>query len=411
MCRRRKVPKAEDQALLKDCPSSKSPRPGCPGPTRASPSRPAMVRACSSPGWYGHLWGELTAPAEGGLSPRAFTAHLADARRGAVAQIRPHHRHRLGHRGGAAGRDAGGPARAAVARPSGNARRQPRRAVRWRDAAAQADRDRLVIGDDVGAVDDGVPQMPLQPTSRGSNAAEAQAGGAGKPSCRWTCAPMPASPNRCCCTGSIHRWRPAWGRLSDPGAAVAPSASADAALGAGILRAPCRGARAWPDHRGGGQKRGCIEGKGSRRSRCALVHRSGLPSRRPRRRGAGRHPPACRPRGGYGRYRRAGGRRSAAGDDPALRHRARNAGGRVAPPGHEPDRGRVRGPRIAAAISTARPRESCARRSWRSTAPCRCSTTRRSPETGAARCTPDRGCRCRGPAARLRGAPAVRAPR
>ena len=343
---RRKVPKAEDKALLKDLPKLKVAATWAPWTNTRLTIASGYGAGISSPGWYGHLWGELRRWREGGLSPRAFTAHWQTR---VAALLR---------KSGRITATASVIEAARLAETLAALRELPLPGLQeMRDAslAALCDgetlplrliEDRLVIGDDVGAVDPDVPQVPLQadltrqqkrlklkPEALESRAVAGFAHG-----CRAgeIAAAAPAQSHQRRLGQALRSGRQPW---------HVPRAL-ELALGPGILRAPCRGHRPRPDHRGGGQQRGCIEGKGSGRSRRTLVHRPGLPSGGPRRGGAGGDPPLASQGGGYGRYRRAGGRRSAAGDDPALRRGARNAGGRVAPPGHEPDRSRLRGPRI-----------------------------------------------------------------
>ncbi len=159
---RRRVAKAEDKALLKDLPKLKVAATWAPWTNTRLTIASGYGAGISSPGWYGHLWGELRRWREGGLSPRAFTAHWQTR---VAALLR---------KSGRITATASVIEAARLAETLAALRELPLPGLQeMRDAslAALCDgetlplrliEDRLVIGDDVGAVDPDVPQVPLQ---------------------------------------------------------------------------------------------------------------------------------------------------------------------------------------------------------------------------------------------------------
>jgi hypothetical protein len=159
---RRKVAKAEDKALLKDLPKLKVAATWAPWTNTRLTIASGYGAGISSPGWYGHLWGELRRWREGGLSPRAFTAHWQTR---VAALLR---------KSGRITATASVIEAARLAETLAALRELPLPGLQeMRDAslAALCDgetlplrliEDRLVIGGDVGAVDPDVPQVPLQ---------------------------------------------------------------------------------------------------------------------------------------------------------------------------------------------------------------------------------------------------------
>ena len=159
---RRRVAKAEDKALLKDLPKLKVAATWAPWTNTRLTIASGYGAGISSPGWYGHLWGELRRWREGGLSPRAFTAHWQTR---VAALLR---------KSGRITATASVIEAARLAETLAALRELPLPGLQeMRDAslAALCDgetlplrliEDRLVIGDDVGAVDPDVPQAPLQ---------------------------------------------------------------------------------------------------------------------------------------------------------------------------------------------------------------------------------------------------------
>ncbi len=343
---RRKVPKALDKALLKDLPKLKVSATWAPWTNTRLTIASGYGAGISSPGWYGHLWGELRRWREGGLSPRAFTAHWQTR---VAALLR---------KSGRITATASVIEAARLAETLAALRELPLPGLpEMRDASLAAlcegetlplrlIEDRLVSRRRCGRggpgraanAAAGRPHAPAE-------AAEAQARGArGR---------VVAGFAHGCGAGEIVAAAPAQSHQSWLGQAHRSGRqpghvprALELALGPGILRAPCRGYRPRPDHRGGRQQRGCVAGEGSGRSRRTLDHRAGLPFGGPRRRGAGGDSLVASQGGGHGRYRRTGRGGPAAGDDPALRRGPRNAGGRAAPPGHEPDRSRLRWARL-----------------------------------------------------------------
>jgi hypothetical protein len=71
---RRKAPKTDDKALLKDLPKLKVTATWAPWTNTRLTIASGYAAGIASPGWYSHLWGELRRWREGGFSPREFTA-------------------------------------------------------------------------------------------------------------------------------------------------------------------------------------------------------------------------------------------------------------------------------------------------------------------------------------------------
>ena len=246
---RRKVAKAEDKALLKDLPKLKTAATWAPWTNTRLTIASGYGAGIASPGWYGHLWSELRRWREGGLSPRAFTAHWQTR---VAALLR---------KSGRITATASVIEAARLAETLAALRELPLPGLQeMRDAslATLCDgetlplrliEDRLIIGDDVGAVDPDVPQAPLQADLTRQQkrlklkpeALETELSGGFADGCRprEIAAAAPAQSHRCRLGQALRSGRQPW---------HVPRAL-DAALGPGILRAPCRGHYPRPDHR------------------------------------------------------------------------------------------------------------------------------------------------------------------
>jgi hypothetical protein len=159
---RRKVARAEDKAMLKDLPKLKVTATWAPWTNTRLTIASGYGAGVASPGWYGHLWGELRRWREGGLSARAFTAHWQTR---AAALLR---------KSGRITATASVIEAARLAETLAALRALPLPGIQeMRDAslATLCDgetlplrliEEQLIVGGDVGAVDPDVPQMPLQ---------------------------------------------------------------------------------------------------------------------------------------------------------------------------------------------------------------------------------------------------------
>ncbi len=159
---RRKVAKADDKALLKDLLKLKVTATWAPWTNTRLTIASGYGAGIASPGWYGHLWGELRRWREGGLSPRAFTA-LWQTRVAALLR-----------KSGRITATASVIEAARLAETLAALRELPLPGLaEMRDASLatlchgevlplRLIEEKLIVGNDVGAVDPDVPQMPLQ---------------------------------------------------------------------------------------------------------------------------------------------------------------------------------------------------------------------------------------------------------
>jgi hypothetical protein len=161
---RRKVAAAADRALLKGLPKIKVTATWVPWTNTRLASASGYGAGVASPGWYAHLWRELARAGAGGgeLAPRAFTARWQTRVAGLLRENgRPAstasviEAARLAE-SLAALRDLALPGLDEM-REASLATLCQGEAAPWRIIEAN-----LVIGGDVGAIDEGVPQMPLQ---------------------------------------------------------------------------------------------------------------------------------------------------------------------------------------------------------------------------------------------------------
>jgi hypothetical protein len=160
---RRKVAAGDDRALLKGLPKLKVTATWVPWTNTRLASASGYGAGVPSPGWYGHLWQELErAGAGGGLSPRTFTARWQARVAGLLRE------------NGRASSTASviEAARLAealaglrdLALPGLDEMREATLATLCQGEVApwRLIETNLVIGGEVGAIDEDVPQMPLQ---------------------------------------------------------------------------------------------------------------------------------------------------------------------------------------------------------------------------------------------------------
>jgi hypothetical protein len=159
---RRKVANADDKALLRDLSKLRVAATWAPWTNTRLTITSGYGAGIASPGWYGHLWGELKRWREGGLSPRAFTAHWQTR---VAALLR---------KSGRATATASVIEAARLAETLAALRELPLPGLQeMRDASLatlchgevlplRLIEEKLIVGSDVGAVDPDVPQMPLQ---------------------------------------------------------------------------------------------------------------------------------------------------------------------------------------------------------------------------------------------------------
>jgi hypothetical protein len=156
---RRKAANAEDKALLKNLPRLKVTATWAPWTNTRLTIASGYGAGIASPGWYSHLWGELRRWREGGLSPRAFTAHWQT---------------RVARQSGRVTATASVIEAVRLAETLAALRELPLPGLQeMRDASLatlchgevvplRLIEEKLIVGSDVGAVDPDVPQMPLQ---------------------------------------------------------------------------------------------------------------------------------------------------------------------------------------------------------------------------------------------------------
>ncbi|MGO9483028.1 MAG: DUF5682 family protein [Rhodomicrobium sp.] len=159
---RRKAAQTQDKALLKDLPKLKVAATWAPWTNTRLTIASGYGAGIASPGWYGHLWGELRRWRDGGLSPRAFTAYWQTR---VAALLR---------KSGRITATASVIEAARLAETLAALRELPLPGLQeMRDASLatlchgevlplRLIEEQLVVGGDVGAVDPDVPQMPLQ---------------------------------------------------------------------------------------------------------------------------------------------------------------------------------------------------------------------------------------------------------